>query len=211
MLFQENNQVWESFVYVPKKPIGRNQDGSYDRKVVAELVVKAKAGDEQATMQLFEQYQYLWRGALKGFATETLEYEDIVQDLFVVFMEALRSFHNDNSEVFTSYYESALKRVLKRKTIEEYIRNKEALFSLDELYDDGALKHDIPDKEYMDNEVMIYPRVRRILNFMEFRIIIAHYVLELKLSDIAKVVGYSLPSVKRLSAKAKEKLRTLVE
>ena len=211
MLFQENNQVWESFVYVPQKPIAINPDGSWNMDVVSDLILKAKAGDNEAQMLLFEQYQYLWKKKITKFVDDMLSYEDAQQEAFYIFLYSLKSFKSDSVTAFTGYYEKALHNHLTRLTGKVKDEQRLWLFSLDESNEDGSRKHDIEEQEYMDNEVRIYPRVRRILDFMEFRIIIAHYVFDLKLSEIARVVGYSLPSVKRICARAKEKLKTLVK
>ena len=207
MLFVDNNQVWESFIYVPKKPVAINSDGSWNMAVVSDLILKAKAGDNEAQMLLFEQYQYLWKKKITKFVDDMLSYEDAQQEAFYIFLYSLKSFKSDTVTAFTGYYEKALHNHLTRLTGKVKDEQRLWLFSLDESNEDGSRKHDIEEQEYMDNEVWIYPRVRRVLDFMEFRIIIAHYVFDLKLSEIARVVGYSLPSVKRICARAKERLK----
>ena len=175
--------------------------------VVSDLILKAKAGDNEAQMLLFEQYQYLWKKKITKFVDDMLSYEDAQQEAFYIFLYSLKSFKSDTVTAFTGYYEKALHNHLTRLTGKVKDEQRLWQFSLDESNEDGSRKHDIEEQEYMDNEVRIYPRVRRVLDFMEFRIIIAHYVFDLKLSEIARVVGYSLPSVKRICARAKERLK----
>ena len=47
-MFDTSQKDQRSFVYVPKKPIALNPDGSLNTEKVCELVVKAKAGDNKA-------------------------------------------------------------------------------------------------------------------------------------------------------------------
>ena len=209
MLFIEDGQVWESFVYVPKKPIAINPDGSWNTQKVCELVVKAKAGDEQAIMQLFEQYQYLWKATINGFTKAMIEYEDAQQDVFVTFMEALNSFHEDNPDAFSGYLKSALDYSLTKKTVEEYVYKKHILFSLDERDENGNLMHDLPDtsvQEYIPD----FKNIRKMLNKREYGIVIAHYYFGIPLQRIARHYKISYKHIRVRISEIRKKLKVLL-
>ena len=206
MLFIEDNQVWESFVYVPKKPIAINPDGSWNTQKVCELVVKAKAGDEQAIMQLFEQYQYLWKATVKAMIKDGIEYEDAQQDVFVTLMEALQNFNN-SPEVFSGYYEAALGITLIKKTVQES-KHRKNVCSLDERDENGNLKHEVSITEI--EGMTDLGNVRRLLTDIEFKVVVAHYLWDVDFKTIAEHFDLTPQYMRLLNMWAKEKLKVLL-
>lgn len=208
MLFTENGETWESFVYIPKKPIGINPDGTWNYEIVAKLIQEAKQGKEQAIMQLFEQYQYMWKKEITDFVEDMLTYEDAQQEAFYVYLICLKAFDNTDIKCFFNYYQTALHNYLTELTGKEKDYQKELLFSLDERDEEGNLKHDLKDKE--KEELDLFPRIKNMLEQREYQIIIAHYWWNIPLTSIAKYLKLSYQYVKELNIKAKEELKALL-
>lgn len=208
MIFIEDGQVWESFVYVPKKPIAINPDGSWNTQKVCELVVKAKAGDEQAIMQLFEQYQYLWKKEITGFVEDMLGYEDAQQEAFYIFMISLKSFDNIDKGAFTGYYQMSLRNHLALLTGKERDEKKQWLFSLDARDDEGNLLHDIADVPC--SEMLNYRNIKKLLTDLEYKVLVAHYVYGISYKVIAKHYGLTIKYLWNLSSSLKKKLKVLL-
>lgn len=208
MLFTENGETWESFIYVPKKPIGINPDGTWNYEIVAKLIQEAKQDKEQAIMQLFEQYQYMWKKEITDFVEDMLTYEDAQQEAFYVFLLCLKAFDNTDIKCFVIYYQTALHNYLTELTGKEKDYLKELLFSLDERDEEGNLKHDLKDKE--KEELDLFPSIKNLLDQREYQIIIAHYWLNIPLTSITKHLELSYQYIKELNLKAKEKLKVLI-
>lgn len=211
MKFAENNKEWESFVYLPKKPVAILKDGSWDKEKVQDLILRAKSGEETAQMQLFEQYQYRWKKAITGFVEDMLSYEDAQQEAFYIFMVALQSFDSDDLLAFTGYYQKALVNHLMKLTGKARDEQKEWLYSLDEVDEEGNLLHDVADNTQGDFEQELFPRVKELLTPVEYKIVVAHYHMGIDLKTIAKHYGLTYQYVRLVNAHAKEKLQTLVK
>ena len=208
MLFTEDGQVWESFVYVPKKPIALNPDGSWNTEKVCELVVKAKAGDEQAIMQLFEQYQNLWKKEITSFVEDMLGYEDAQQEAFYILMRSLKFYDNPSPRAFTNYFVTTLHIKLMEITGRAKDERKQWLFSLDEVDDEGNLIHNLPDIQ--DEVIPDYSNIRRVLTDFEYKVVIAHYVWEVSFKDIAEHFKLTHQYIRLVNMSIKKKLKVLL-
>ena len=210
MLFTENGQVWESFVYVPKKPIARNeQDGTYDARVVNELVVKAKAGDNEAQMLLFEQFQYLWKKEITSFVDDMLTYEDAQQEAFYALMISLRGFSDPDVGHFTNYFISSLHNHLIGLTGKVKADRDMLAYSLDERDEEGNLIHDLPDTSIQEC-IPDFKNIRKVLTEKEYRIVIAHYYLGYSLPKIAKHYGFTYDYMRKVTKLIRRKLKVLL-
>lgn len=210
MKFEENGKEWESFIYVPKQPVAVNPDGSWNTQKVCELIVKAKAGDETATMQLFEQYQYLWKKSITSFVEDMLSYEDAQQEAFYIFMVALQSFQSEDLLAFTGYYKTALHNHLTNLTGKMYDEQKEWLYSLDEVDEEGNPLHDLEDNSQSQVDTEMFPRVRPLLSAIEYKVVLAHYHMGLTLKEIAKLLNNNYDYIREVNAKAIKKLKVLL-
>ena len=211
MIFIEDGQVWESFVYVPKKPIAHcSEDGTFDTSVVNELVVKAKAGDNEAQMLLFEQYQYLWKSMFGTFVEDMSTKDDAIQDAFVVMMDTLAELEESNAATFTVYYAKKLKSCVCKAGIEKDRRSM-ITFSIDEQDEYGNLIHDLPDKLQRDFEDLDgLDNVKKLLTEFEFEVCILFYVWDIPLREIAKHYGYTYKYVRNISYGIRNKLKVLL-
>ena len=209
MLFIEDGQVWESFVYVPKKPIARNkQDGTYDASVVNELVIRAKAGDNEAQMLLFEQFQYKWKKEITSFVDEMLTYEDAQQEAFYALMISLRGFSDPDVGHFTNYFMSSLHNHLIGLTGKVKADREMLAYSLDERDEEGNLIHDLPERE--TEIIPEFPRVKALLTDLEYRFIITRYYFDFSMLQVSRYLGYSYDYVREVNSRAVNKLKVLL-
>lgn len=213
--FSENGNEWESFVWKPRKPSCLAADGSCDYAKLNVLIEKAKAGDEKATMLVFEQYQGLWKKIIaefKGkFEEYAYDYEDLQQEAFLALLVALGKHAEKDLAVFAEFYGNILRNNL-IETIRKgnkLINAKCFLCSIDARDEEGNLIYDIPvdcENDYFSN---YYPQVRALLTEREFQVVITHYVDGIPLGTIAKEMGISYRTIKNIVRTTKEKLKVL--
>lgn len=210
MKFEENGKEWESFVYLPKKPIALDANNKWDVAMVNELVIRAKAGDNEAQMLLFEQYQYLWKSMFGKFVEDMSTKDDAIQDAFVVMMDTLAELKESNAATFTVYYAKKLKSCVRKAGLEKDRRNSIA-FSFDERDENGNLIHDLPDKLQRDFEDLDgLDNVKKLLTEFEFEVCILFYVWGISLKKIAKHYSFSYDYLKEVSGNIKRKLKVLL-
>ncbi len=208
MLFTENGETWESFVYVPKKPIGINPDGTWNYEIVAKLIAAAQKGDNNAQIKLFEQYQYMWKKEITGFVEDMLTYEDAQQEAFYILMKCLITYQNRERAYFLNYYMTALHTHLMEISGNEKALKERCFFSLDEEDENGNQLHSLQD--YGSKDITDFSNIKALLTDMEYKIIIAHYYYDIGLKDIAKHYNLSYQYIRLLNSHAIKKLEILI-
>jgi len=211
-----DKEVNFSFVYTPKKPSCLRADGTCDYDKLNVLIEQAKAGDENATMLVFEQYQGLWKKIITEFQSKFEEYfydyDDLQQEAFLALLIALRKQADKNLVVFGEFYGNIF-----RNNLIELMRKEKKLVnaqcftcSLDVRDEDGNLLYDIPDNTENDYFSDYYPKIKTLLTEREFKIAILHYVDGIPLTAISDQLGVSYRTIKYEIRAIKDKLKILI-
>lgn len=204
-----------AFVYTPKKPSCLRADGTCDYVKLNALIEHAKAGDEKAKMLVFEQYQGLWKKIITEFQSKFEEYfydyEDLQQEAFCSFLEALQQFGDSEPQNFKEFYAGLLRHDLLDciKQQNKLVNANCYLCSLDIRDEEGNLIYDISVDNEHEYFTDYYPRVKSLLTEREFKITILHYVDGISLKELAKEFGISYGRIRNIITDIKSKLQQL--
>jgi len=204
-----------SFVYTPKKPSCLRADGTCDYDKLNVLIEQAKAGDEKATMLVFEQYQGLWKKIITEFQSKFEEYfydyDDLQQEAFCSFLEALQQFGDSEPKNFKEFYAGLLRHDLLDciKQQNKLVNAQCFTCSLDVRDEDGNLLYDMPDDTENDYFFDYYPQVKALLTEREFKIAILHYVDGITIKTISKELGVTSRTIDNIIKSIKSKLKVL--
>lgn len=162
------------------------------------LICKMKEGDDNS-LEVFvhKHYEDILRYCYRSLGGSNLA-EDITQETFIRFFNNLDRYEHYGKA--RNYLYTIAGNLCKNQ-----YRLNSHIASYDELYQTSEmLEDDITSKIDMKNALM---KVQ-----IEYReILILHYFHDIKLKDIAKILGIGLPLVKYRLAKAKKKLRIILE
>jgi len=84
-----------------------------------------------------------------------------------------------------------------------------SLCSLQETYEDGSLKYDIPVDTENDFFTDYYPNISKLLNKRELQITIDYYVHGIPLKELAKKYNVSYGRIRNITTNIKSKLKVL--
>ena len=173
-----------------------------DHKYLSELVLRAQEGDSDSFAELYvATYQHQYRFSYRYLQDEFLA-QDALQETYILALKNLTTLRDP--QVFVSWLNQINMRVCFR------IHRQEKRQDLQQLYyellrqpdtsdpQDHALKRDQEDR--LVREVLKLP-------FSESQAVILRYFRNMKLRDVADLMGISLSSVKRYLESAKTKLR----
>jgi RNA polymerase sigma-70 factor (ECF subfamily) len=161
------------------------------------LIRRMKNGDDNA-LEVFvrKYYQEILKFCYRNLNGSSLA-EDITQETFVNFFRNLKRYEHYGKA--RNYLYTIAGNLCKN----QYKRKVE--LTMDELYQaSDMLEEDINTKLDMKNALMKLPTELR-------EILILHYYQDFKLREIAAILEIGLPLAKYRMAKAKEKLRILLE
>ena len=177
--------------------------------VVNDLVIRAKAGDNEAQMLLFEQFQYKWKKIISKFVDDMLTHEDAQQEAFYIMMRSLKLCQQSDAQGFTNYYQTALRTYLTELAGKEKDRRKKTVFSFDERDEEGNLIYDLPDTSVQEF-IPDFKNIERILNKREYGIVIAHYYFGIPLQRIARHYKISYKHIRVRISEIRKKLKVLL-
>ncbi len=161
------------------------------------LIHKMKKGDNNS-LEVFvrKHYQEILKYCYRNLGGSNLA-EDITQETFIRFFNNLNRYehYGKASNYLYTIAGNLCKNQFKSKAVIAYEEGGQT----SEVLDD-----DINSRIDMKNALMKLQ--------MEFReVIILHYFQDIKLKEIAEILGVGLPLIKYRLAKAKEKLRIILE
>lgn len=161
------------------------------------LIRKMKKGDNNSLEEFVRKhYQEILKYCYRNLSGSNLA-EDITQETFIRFFNHLNRYeHNGKAR---NYLYTIAGNLCKN----QYKLKSELVFE-EVCQASEVLEDDVNSKLDMKNALIKLP--------MEFReIMVLHYFQDLKLREIAAILGVGLPLVKYRLAKAKEKLRNILE
>lgn len=161
------------------------------------LIRRMKKGDDNS-LEVFvrKHYQVILKYCYRNLGGSTLA-EDITQETFIRFFHNLNRYEHQGKALNYLY-------TIAGNLCKNHYKLKSELAYEEICQSSEVLEDDIESKLDMKNSLMKLP--------MEFReILILHYFQDLKLREIATILGIGLPLVKYRLAKAKERLRNILE
>ncbi len=161
------------------------------------LIGKMKKGDDNS-LELFirKYYSEILKYCYRNLRGSNMA-EDITQETFVCFVKSLNRYHH-YGKARNYLYTIAGNLCKNQYKMRSFISLEEQIHAIE------ATESNIERKIDMENALQKLPA--------EFReILILHYFQDLKLKEIAKILEIGLPLVKYRLAKAKEKLKIIME
>jgi len=204
-----------SFVYTPKKPSCLRADGTCDYDKLNVLIEQAKAGDENATMLVFEQYQGLWKKIITEFQSKfeeyVYDYDDLQQEAFLALLVALTKFDVSNEKGFGEYYANSFKAnlLMKIRSVKKQVDGNVYLLSTNITDEDGYPIYDVSVNTDTDLSMEYYPQVKQLLTEREFDVAILRYVEDMSIKTISKELGVTSRYVDKIIKSIKSKLNSV--
>lgn len=176
-----------------------------DYQYLAKIVIRAQAGDSDAFAELYAAtYQKQYRFAYKYLRDEYLA-QDAIQETYILALKNISTLRDPM--VFISWLNQISMRVCFK------MHHAQQLYSSNtEELDEGQRNETTPESvtvhvdenEYILRQVMSLP-------FSESQAILFRYYDDMKIDDIASLMGISRSSVKRYLKSGQEKLSKLIK
>ncbi len=173
-----------------------------DHKYISELVLRAQEGDSDSFAELYvTTYQHQYRFSYRYLQDEYLA-QDALQETYILALKNLTTLRDP--QVFVSWLNQINLRVCfrihRREKRQDPQQLRYELMHQQDTHDpeDRAVKQDYEDR--LVREILKLP-------FSESQAVILRYFRNMKLEEVADMMGISLSSVKRYLESAKLKLR----
>ena len=179
-----------------------------------ELVELAQKGDSNAYSVLVGRYIFLVRNCASGYFSDSLDFDDLMQEGFIGLMNAVRFFDCGCNAKFSTFAKlcvdrniiSAVRKSLRKKQIP-----KSMMIFIDDNESDGvvtAVTADEPETAVIDKEDYIRLResIANKLSKTEFNVLLA-YLTGQSYESIAEKLGISQKSVDNAMQRVRSKLR----
>lgn len=175
---------------------------------VEKLIEKCIAGDRKAQQIFYESFYRTMLGVCLRYASNSSEAQDFLHDGFVKAFNKLKDFKNAGS------LEGWLRRIMVNNAIDE-IRRKREIFTQE---NDSVLINLSEDElDEKEKEMLIQAKAEEIVKMIQkltpaYRTVFNMYVIEeYSHKEIAEELGISVGTSKSNLAKAKMKIRELLE
>ena len=156
------------------------------------LIHKMKNGDEEAIEVFVKKYYSTIRNYCRLHTYTDCDAEDITQATFEHFFRSFRSYHHVGK---TANYLYVIARNLCR---DSYKKKRDIV--MEELPDKGENPIAV-----IENKIDIEESIKKLPEDLQ-EVVILHYFQDLKLKEVADIIGIGLPLVKYRIGKAKELL-----
>lgn len=180
---------------------------------IDELVLKGKAGENQAKGRLLEMYKPLILSQMKKYYFEKEELEDLIGEGYEVILKGIDDFDETKGVYFSGYLKTILRyhyldRLKAKKYISSLDKNigKSEMSLLDLLESDIDIENEYLIKELHDNLIekiaKLSPRQRQV--------IILFYIENMNINDISKRLGVTYRTIINTKVNAIEKLKKII-
>lgn len=179
-------------------------------KELNDLLVKARDGDIDSKEEILNRLQGLILKSIQRYYNNRIEYEDLIQEGNLVVLQAIDTFDETKGVYFLGYVKTLLKYAYLNKykirhhvSLNTTIDDKDCeLIDLIESDEDSPLEQIIKLEEY----TTIYDALS-VLTDRQMQIVLAYYMEELSIGDIAKSLNISYRTVINTKVRALEKMR----
>ena len=154
-----------------------------DEKGLKDLVRKMQNGDKSCFDTIFENVKKIVFYNIYGITKSHDVSEDLMQDVFVIFLENYQTLKLDQS--ITGYF-LTISRNVAINYIKKYSRNTE-LEKTEFLFEENDTYH--------TDEEQLMMQIKEILNSKQFEIFVQHYYGELTFEEISKARNIPLGTV----------------
>ncbi len=180
-----------------------------DAQIDSHLALRAAEGDTRAFSQLVHRHGRGLAQAARSFGIPETDVDDVVQDTFIAAWNALDSF--DQDKVFRAWlFRIGLNKM---RDLYRFRRVRNFLFGAQDLGEVESFTEEPSPERVVEgrNHLAHVVRVLRELDTASREVIILISLLEMSQSEVALVLGVSAKAVESRLARARTKLRILLE
>ena len=178
--------------------------------MLSNLVEKAQKGDDNAMMELINQFSFLF----KKYARK-LNYEDAYEDIRLYFIELIKSMNLKKLQcledgVIVSYINVSIKNFYNKKIRKILVAQKEIVLS--ELTEEQEYYVEVQSAKEDERDIFMELGMNNLLNENECKVIYLIYLEGYTTTEIARATHKSKQAVNQLKHRALDKIkRTLHE
>ena len=179
-------------------------------KEIEDLLVRAKSGDVNAKELLLKKVRGLIINQVKKYNPVGIDYEDLIQDGYIVTLEAIENYDQNRGVYFLGYLKAMLRFYYLEKGREKTYTSLNIVVGddnnfelIDFLEDDFNLEDFIVEKEEVDT-------LKEALNSLTSRqrkVVVLYYLKNYSIGEVASELGVSYRTVVNTKVTAVNKLK----
>lgn len=177
-----------------------------------ELAAAARKGDSNAYSALVGRYIFLVRGCAGGYFSDSLEFDDLVQEGFIGLMNAVKGFDPDCNTAFSTFAKLCIERNI-ISAVRKNLRKKQIPSSMLVFIDDDSCDNIAPaETANPETAVLNKEAYDRLKNDIFSKLsktelmVLKHYLSGSSYEQIAAKLGISVKAVDNAMQRIRKKL-----